>query len=112
MTDQDRILMQQDLVRELDEVVCDYHEKFSEDEEAVSVTVLNFAIKSLLFRTDPLIASELVSSSLAAWMAFARKLGEEESDEVNYSAQLISWTEDAEPDPELLFMETDGVKPN
>ena len=108
MRNKDHILLQQEMVTELDEVFGAYDERFEDDPMQASITLLNFAVKSVLFKTDPLIASELVSSSLAAWMSFARKLSQEEEGE---TVTVYSF-DDTELSPELLFFDTDDEKPN
>lgn len=104
------IALQHELIAELEDLLVDYEEAF-EDDMQVSITLINYAIKSLMHKSDPLIASELVSSSLSAWMSFARKLSEEEMS-VAVATVALAETEDAEISPELLFLDVDGVKPN
>ena len=105
MDEEENIELQQAMVNELEEVLADYDSRFG-DMVAVT-TLINHAIKSAVFKYNPLIASELVSSSLSAWMSFARNATEEELKE-----SYIVYNTDDEIDPELLFLDTDDLKPN
>jgi hypothetical protein len=110
MDSEKNIALQHELIAELEDLLADYEEAF-EDDMQVSITLVNYAIKSLMHKSDPLIASEIVSSSLSAWMSFARKMSEEEMS-VAVATVAFAETEDAEISPELLFLDVDGVKPN
>ena len=108
MADAETICKQQDMVTELDELMEEYEEKFKGDMTATS-TLINYAIKLLMFKYDPLITSEVVSSSLSAWMQYARHRAEELDEDVEMN---VVYTTDEEIDPELLFLDTEDLKPN
>lgn len=116
MTDtkqKERIEAELAFVEDLNELWDTYREAYPDLELELATANLNFSVRSILFSTDPMVMCETISSSLAAWMAFSRKLTEEEMDEGTsvQRVQVISRTEDA-PDPELLFLDIKGVKPN
>jgi hypothetical protein len=113
VTKSDRLQAELDLVKDLNDLFEAYTETYPELEQTLSTVFINFSLRSMLFASDPLIMSETVSASLAAWMTFSRKLSEQQDaeDMEPQRIQVLSRT-DEDVSPELLFMDTFDVKPN
>lgn len=107
--------LQQKIAEELTDSFNEIVEAHPELEQEIATSFLNFSLKSLLFSSPfPAQMAEITSSSLAAWLTYSRKLIEQEMSEEEISVEqfeLVSSSSDA-PDPELLFMDIEGLDPN
>tara|TARA_A100001015_G_scaffold123165_1_gene136541 strand:- start:4359 stop:4706 length:348 start_codon:yes stop_codon:yes gene_type:complete len=106
--------LQQKIAEDLTDFFNEIVEAQPELEQEIATSFLNFSLKSILFSSSSSEMAEITTSSLTAWLTFSRKLMEQEmaeADPLFEQFELVSSSSDA-PDPELLFMDIEGLDPN